>query len=207
VADNISTEGAVSHSGRKLYLVPLVLMAVSSDAPAGYNEKVEAFWREAAEHVRKLEGRFGPVRRLYHESVAAAEAGAALKSLERANAPAFALIDRKLKLGAQWTPIEEAGLLQEVVDWSRCLTVASGPAVVRQLAGFLREASQKRNTMMAQLIDASLGDNEAGLLIIRQDHAVQFPPDIQVFYVAPPTLDEIARLLRDAAAKEEKAQE
>ena len=182
-------------------------MAASSDAPTGYNEKVEMFWREAAEHVRKLEGRFGPVRRLYHESVAAADAGTALKSLERASAPSFALIDRKLKLGGQWTPIEEAGLLQEVVDWSRCLTVATGPAVVRQIAGFLREASQKRNAMMSQRIDASLEDDEAGLLIIGQEHAVQFPPDIQVFYVSPPTLDEIARLLRDAAAKAEKAQE
>ena len=81
------------------------------------------------------------------------------------------------------------------MDWSRCLTVATGPAVVRQIAGFLREASQKRNAMMAQRIDDSLGDDEAGLLIIGQDHAVQFPPDIQVFYVSPPTLDEIARLL------------
>ncbi len=206
MVDKVPTEGAVPHSGRKLYLVPLVLRVDTSDAPTGYNEKVETFWKESAEHVRKLEGRFGAVRRVYHESVAAADAGAALKSLERVNAPGFALIDRKIKLGAQWTPIEEGGLLQEVVDWSRCLSVVASPAAVRQIAGSLREASQKRNALMAQRIDASLGDDEAGLLIIGQDHAVQFPPDIQVFYVSPPTLDEIARLLRDAAAKTEAPQ-
>jgi hypothetical protein len=206
MADNVPTESLASHTGRKLYLVPMVLTVASKDAPEGYNEGVEAFWRQTTEHVRRLEARFGAVRKIYHESVSAADADVALKTIERANAPAFALIDRKVKLGAQWISIEEAGLLQEVVDWSRCLAVVESPTVARQLSGFLREAGQKRNTAMAQRIDASLGDDEAGLLIIAQDHAVQFPPDVQVFYVSPPSLDEINRLLREAAAREKKAE-
>ncbi len=203
MVDNVPTEGAVSHTGRKLYLVPMVLTIASKDAPEGYNEKVEAFWRQAAEHMRRLEARFGAVRKIYHESVSSTEADAALKTLERANAAAFVLIDRKIKQGAQWTSVEEAGLLQEVVDWSRCLTVVDGPTVARQLSGFLHEASQKRNAVIAQRIDASLGDDEAGLLILAEDHAVQFPPDMQVFYVSPPSLDEINRLLREAAARQD----
>lgn len=206
MADDVPTEGSVSHTGRKLYLIPMVLTIASQDVPEGYNEKVEAFWRQTAEHVRRLEARFGAVRKVYHESVSAADADAALKTLERANAPAFVLIDRKVKLGAQWISIEEAGLLQEVVDWSRCLAVVDSPAVARQLSGFLRDANQKRNAAMAERIDASLGDDEAGLLILAQDHAVQFPPDVRVFYVCPPSLDEINRLLREAAAKEKKAE-
>jgi hypothetical protein len=42
------------------------------------------------------------------------------------------------------------------------------------------------------------------LLFIREGHLVQFPPDIDVFSVAPPALDEIHRWARDRAAKREK---
>ena len=38
------------------------------------------------------------------------------------------------------------------------------------------------------------------LLFIREGHRVQFPPDIEVFSVAPPVLDEIHRWLRDRSA-------
>jgi hypothetical protein len=32
---------------------------------------------------------------------------------------------------------------------------------------------------------------------MRENHQVQFPPDVQVFYIAPPALDEIRRWLRE----------
>jgi hypothetical protein len=32
---------------------------------------------------------------------------------------------------------------------------------------------------------------------MREGHQVQFPSDIQVFYVAPPSLDEIKRWLKE----------
>jgi hypothetical protein len=34
-----------------------------------------------------------------------------------------------------------------------------------------------------------------------EGHALHFPEDIQVFYIAPPALDEIRRWLRDQEAK------
>jgi len=44
-----------------------------------------------------------------------------------------------------------------------------------------------------------------GLLIMQENHGVTIPPDVQLFYVAPPALDEIKRWLRDqeTAAGEE----
>jgi len=38
-------------------------------------------------------------------------------------------------------------------------------------------------------------------VLMREGHQVQFPLDIQVFYVAPPGLDEVKRWLRDPEAK------
>jgi hypothetical protein len=38
---------------------------------------------------------------------------------------------------------------------------------------------------------------------MRENHEVQFPPDIQVFYIAPPALDEMKRWLRERQGKPE----
>ena len=57
---------------------------------------------------------------------------------------------------------------------------------------------------MAHQIDDALKSGDAGILFLREGHQVQFPPDIRVFYIAPPALDEIKRWLRereDEAAK------
>ena len=35
------------------------------------------------------------------------------------------------------------------------------------------------------------------MLFIREDHGVQFPSDVQIFYVAPPALDRLKRWIED----------
>ena len=46
-------------------------------------------------------------------------------------------------------------------------------------------------------IGSTLGENEGGLLLISERHQVQFPEDIEVFYVSPPALDEFRRWLQN----------
>jgi len=188
------------HVGRKLYLVPLVLEA--RQGPEGYNERVETYWKEVAEHVAKLEARFGQIRKVYHESIVE-EGEAALKAIQEANPQAHRMIERKVRKGAEVVPIEELELLREAVDWGRCLAVVSSAKALRHVSGLYQEARRKRFAAMIERIDASLQDEEAGLLIIGQEHGLQFPPDIQVFYVSPPSLDELQRFLREHAAASE----
>ena len=54
-------------------------------------------------------------------------------------------------------------------------------------------AQKRRNEHIAKKIDETLKSNEIGILLMREGHQVQFASDIQVFYVAPPGLDEIRR--------------
>ena len=49
-----------------------------------------------------------------------------------------------------------------------------------------REAAQKRNEFISARIDETLDEEEVGVLFIREDHSIQFPEGVQVFYVAPP---------------------
>jgi hypothetical protein len=57
--------------------------------------------------------------------------------------------------------------------------------------------------LLAKKIDETLKPDEIGILIMRENHQMQFSADIQVFYVAPPALDEIKRWLRDREGKTE----
>jgi hypothetical protein len=44
-------------------------------------------------------------------------------------------------------------------------------------------------------------------LIINERHQVQFPADVDVFYVAPPALDQFRRWLDDWVARQRSAME
>ncbi|HID64998.1 MAG TPA: hypothetical protein EYP49_19945 [Anaerolineae bacterium] len=184
------------HFGRKLYLVPLVFAL--KDSPPGYAEKLEAYWGEVRNHLRNLEARFGKIGKVYHESVPlGGEEG--LKLVEQLNEKVHRMLRRKCQQGAEFVALEDRDLFEETMDWRRCLAVVLSGPVLRKVSEFYQEASRKRYELMAKRIDETLKDEEAGVLIIGEDHAVQFPPDIQVFYVAPPALDELHRLLREQA--------
>ncbi len=73
--------------------------------------------------------------------------------------------------------------------------------VFTQIYQSFTEASKKRNEYIIRQLDETLKADETGILFMREGHQLQFPPDIQVFYVAPPALDEINRWLRDHQAK------
>ena len=191
------------HFGRKLYLVPLVLAL--QDSPPGYAEKLEAYWGEVGNHVRNLEVRFGKIGKVYHESVPL-DGEEGLKLVEQLNEKAHRMLRRKCQQGAEFVALEDRDLFEETMDWRRCLAVVLSGPVLRKASELYQKASRKRYELMAQRIDETLKDEEAGVLIIGEDHAVQFPSDIQVFYVAPPALDELYRLLRDhARASQEQA--
>ena len=56
-----------------------------------------------------------------------------------------------------------------------------------------RDATDGRYTHIRDTIDKTLGDNDIGVLFIREDHKIQFPEDVQVFYVAPRALDDLKK--------------
>ena len=71
------------------------------------------------------------------------------------------------------------------------------------MSEFYIEASRKRYEHITKRIDETLKANEIAILFIREGHLVQFPEDVEVFSVSPPTLDEIRRWLRDRASARE----
>jgi hypothetical protein len=185
---------------RKLFLVPLVF---SPEQPAAdYVGMLERYWSGARNQVRRLADRTGPIKHVYHEGVTqGGEPG--LKLIERISPRSYALADQYVKDDeAAVEALEDQDAFFESLDWQRCLMAGLMSQKVMDLAvnGY-REATKRRSEQMIQHIDETLKPGESGLLFMPEEHSLQFPRDIQVFYVAPPALDEIHRWLRDHAGK------
>jgi pheromone shutdown protein TraB len=96
--------------------------------------------------------------------------------------------------------MENEQLLNELADCETCLLLGLRSQKIREfISKSYEEAIKERTKYIADKIDKTLEDNEAAILFITEGHGVQFASDIQVFYVAPPALDEIHRWLRDRA--------
>jgi hypothetical protein len=179
---------------RKLYLVPLVYSP--RVPPTDYVATLARYWGGVREHVRRLEERIGSVRRVYHEAVPSSGTEG-LKLIEQINARSHEIAAQKVEAGATVEALEDPDLLAEVIDWQRCLMLGlSSPKVASQVWALYREANRRRFEHMAKRLDESLGPDEA-------EHALQFPAAIQVFYVAPPALDEVRRWMRQHAQQAE----
>ena len=113
-------------------------------------------------------------------------------------------------------PTEDMDVLLETLDLQRCMMIPLASASVgSKLQEWHSESNRQRYNHIAANIDGSLGENETGLLLISERHQVQFPSDIEVFYVSPPALDEYRRWFNnwmeqqqaDAAAARQPSQE
>ena len=184
---------------RKIYLVPLVF-APQQPSP-DYAELYERYWTSVREHLLRLEMSIGAVARIYHEAVGLS-GDEGLAEAEKLSEKSGSVARSKSDAGATFEAVEDQNLVTECFDWQRCLMVGlENQKVAERVWGYYSEAQRKRYEVMAQRIDETLRPEEAGLLFISEDHRVQFPSDIRVFYVAPPALDEIHRWLRDQRAR------
>jgi hypothetical protein len=183
--------------GKKLYLVPLVYS--TEEVPDEYKEKCSRYWQQVAEQLTNLASKIGSVNRVYHESIfQSSEDG--MKAMERLNPSSYQIAKTQCDNGAIFEIVEEEELFEEVMDWQRCLMLGFiSDKVASKVSEFYIEAAKKRNEFIANKINETLKDDEAGLLFIREEHSVQFPSDIEVFSIFPPALDEIHRWYRDQA--------
>ena len=187
---------------RKLYLISLLFSW--EGAPAEYVEQLNLYWQQVNEHVANLESKIGKVNRVYHESITlAGEEG--LKVMEKLNPSGCQIARDKCQSGAEFEVAEDTELSEESMDWERHLLMGFlSQKVAKVVSDFYVEASRKRYEHIARKVNETLKDDEVAIFFIREGHLVPFPPDIEVFKVAPPVLDEIHRWLRDYSAAENK---
>ena len=186
-------------TGRKIYLVPTFF--VGSMVPEDLKVIVDRYWTDVRNQVENLENTLTKVTHVYHESVFdSGEEG--LKQIEEVNPHAHAFISTLYRSTASLEATDHKEALKESIDWQRCISIGLTSSTVRTTAGeALETASKTRYNHMSELIDETLRPDEAGLFIVSETHQVQFPSDIQVFYIAPPSLDELKRWVNEQMRK------
>lgn len=180
---------------RKLLLVPT--FPLSRNAPQEGHELLASYWGEVREQVEPLGENLGGIAHVYHEGVyAGGDTG--LKLVESVNPKGYALIHSICTNSAKLEAAEDRALVEEANDWQRCVAAGLVTEKVKKTAidGF-REATRRRHEHMGRSVGETLGDDESGLMVVREDHGIQFEPDIQVFFIAPRSLDAMKRWIGD----------
>ncbi len=185
--------------GRKLFFIPLIFP--NQELPEEFQEKYNRYWEQAESQVDNLESKLGAVNRIYHELVSEKGEEAAL-TISTLKAGSLRIIRKRMEKGAMFESTENPDILSELMDWSRCLSLGlQNKDVFAKVYGFYNEADKKRQEHIPKQINDTLKENEIGILIMAEGHHIQFQPDIRIFYISPPALDEIKRWLRDYEAK------
>jgi hypothetical protein len=189
-------------AARKLFFVPLIF--TPRDIQGELFEKVFRYWDQVESQLTSLELKLGIAKKVYHELVpVGGEEGG--KIIEELNSTSYGIVKARVDKGAELEPLEDTELLTESMDWTKCLAVGlQNPKVFDKVYQSYTEANRKRNEHIAQMINETLKEGEVGILLMREGHQVQFPADIEVFYVSPPGLDEIKRWLRTREVEAEK---
>ena len=180
---------------RKLFLVPN--FSFPHDAPDELNQLLGRYWSEVREHIDNLERSLSTVTHVYHETVFS-EGDEGMKMLESVNPNGYSFIQAMCSSTARLEATEGRALLEESSDWQRCITMGllSQKVMSAALEGY-QQATSGRFEHIASRVDETLGEGEAGVIFVREDHRIQWPSDIQVFYVAPPALDALKRWIDD----------
>ena len=186
-------EASQFKNGRKLFFVPLVFKPREEDA--SLSELTAKYWGEVESQLANLESKLSDIKKIYHELLPGEEG---IKRLKDLGIGSPRIIEALMGKGAALTQIEDADIMDEFTDWGRCLSVGlQSPVVFGKVYEAYQESGKKRDEHIAKRIDETLQADETAVLFMRESHRVQFPADIQVFYVAPPSLDAVQRALRE----------
>jgi len=188
---------------RKLLLVPLVYGPQTND-PAGA-EVLQNYWDQMQTQVNALEDALGGLQHIYHESLTLGGLEG-LEQLGAADQRSHAFISEKTESGTVLEPTEDMDILLETLDLQRCMMIPlASPNVGSRLQEWHADSNRQRYEHIANQIDNTLGENETGLLLISERHQVQFPVDMEVFYVSPPALDEYRRWFQNWMERQQTA--
>ena len=180
---------------RKLFLVPNYVFPPG--VPEEAQKLAERYWSEVRDHVQNLERSLGPVKHVFHEMLYE-DGDEGMKLVETMNPLGCSFVRTLCSSSATLQTTEDRSIVEENMDWQRCMSVGLMSEKVMSLASAgVQETTQKRYEHIGGRIDETLKENDNGILFIREDHRVQFPSDIQVFYVAPPGLDAIKRWINE----------
>jgi len=184
---------------KKLYCVADIYTL--EDAPDDYKELVNNYWDEVAQQLEKIEVA-GKIKKIFCEIITGKDKDD-LDILAKISERLLQLVKKKVEEGAALFPLEIKEILGPYTDWGNCLRVVFTKEVFTRVLEFYGEFSEKRLQHIMEVIEKNLSEAEAGLLIMKDEDRMQlqFPKDIEVFLVTPPSYDAIIRWFRERTGR------
>ena len=131
------------------------------------------------------------MRHIFHEMLHD-DSEDGLEMMESVSPGSVKLVKYLMGSGSVLCPFEDPEMLMEMTDWQRCLSIGLVSKGVQEMASEqYRALTDARNSKVSESISTSMKEDEVGLLFISEGHTVQFSSDVQVFYVAPPSSNEL----------------
>ena len=187
---------------RKLYCIANI--SHIEEAESDYRELVTKYWDEVALQIEKVEAA-GKAQKIFCEIVYQ-QGDEALDVLGKINEQMVQIIKKKIGQGSTLIPLESKEIFGPYTDWGNCLRVVFTKEVFTKILEFYKEFSERRLQHVMSVIDSNLTESEAGLLFMKDDDRskVQFPKDIEVFLITPPSYDDIMRWFRERLVRQSK---
>jgi hypothetical protein len=180
---------------RKLYFVRNLYLP---DNPTDrYKELFNEYWMQVRDHASKLEPA-GRVRRVFCESIYMTGEDA-MKVLSAMNIHLEQLVQKKIREGAQFLPLEDREIFGAYIDWNNCLRIVRTQAVQEAVRKSLEEAGKARFEHIRSVLDQYVQEGESALLFMRDEDrkALLLPEDMELFLITPPAYDDLLKYVRD----------
>ena len=180
---------------KKLLLVPLI--PVFPDMEEEIPDLLDRFWSEMSSQIGNIETVLGTVKHIFHEMIHE-EGDGGIQILTQIYPKSANFIKEYINSGAKLQALEDPEIWMELTDWQRCLSIGLISSKVFDIAskGY-QEISIKRTNQLPNTINDLMKEDEVGLLFISEGHTVQFPSDIQIFYVSPPSATDLKNIMTD----------
>lgn len=180
---------------KKLLLVPLI--PIFPDMEKEIPDLLDRFWSEISSQIGNIETVLGTVKHIFHEMIHE-EGDGGIQILTQIYPKSANFIKEYINSGAKLQALEDPEIWMELTDWQRCLSIGLISSKVFDIAskGY-QEISIKRTNQLPNTINDLMKEDEVGLLFISEGHTVQFPSDIQIFYVSPPSAAELKNMMTD----------
>ena len=179
---------------KKLLLLPLIQAPNADELEV--KEILDRFWLQAEQQIDSLSAALGPIQYVFHETVTE-DGESGLKQLEMFSSASYEMVKNKIQSGSSMVSVEDPELLMENLDLRRLLMMPlSSHNVAVRIQDWFSDNSKSRNEGIENKINDCIQSAKLDLLLISDGHQVQFPADLEVFYVAPPALDDFRQWLQ-----------
>jgi hypothetical protein len=180
---------------KKLYCIRNIYLP--EDIPEDYGKLFHSYWDEVVQQLEKIEVS-EKITKIFCENISTS-GKEALDLFGRTNSRAMQIIKNRLEKGGILFPLEQEDILGPFMDWSTCLMLVRSKEVLEKVYGFYTESLNRRFKHILDVIEKNLSKGEAGLLLMRDEDRVriQFPNEVEIFLVTPPSYDNILKWLRE----------